>query len=81
MFVGLGTIVIFCLMNIVPHFLYGPGEDALALTVEYGSKLNSDGAFEALEKEDRKTLCNSNGMSQLTIFILNIFHFITPSVG
>lgn len=33
---GLYTVVAFCLMSALPHFLYGPGLDALSLTVEYG---------------------------------------------
>lgn len=58
---GLITIVIFCLMNIFPHFLYGPGADALALTVEFGGKLDANSSLEVLENEKRKTLCNLNG--------------------
>lgn len=34
MAIGLFTIVLFCLLNALPHFLYGPGHDALQLTVE-----------------------------------------------
>lgn len=34
---GLMTIVAFCLLTALPHFLYGPGEDALKLTLEYGA--------------------------------------------
>lgn len=33
---GLYTVVAFCILNALPHFLYGPGEDALKLTTEYG---------------------------------------------
>lgn len=60
--IGLGTIVIFCLMNIMPHFLYGPGEDALSLTAEYGGQFDANSTIEVLEKEKRKTLCNTNGI-------------------
>lgn len=60
--VGLGTIVIFCLMNIMPHFLYGPGEDALFLTAEYGGQFDANSTIEILEKEKRKTLCSTNGI-------------------
>ncbi|KAL5281163.1 hypothetical protein ACFFRR_004900 [Megaselia abdita] len=34
---GLLTIVAFCLLTALPHFIYGPGEDALKLTLEYGA--------------------------------------------
>lgn len=34
--VGIYTVVLFCLMNALPHLLYGPGNDALSLTKEYG---------------------------------------------
>lgn len=33
---GILSIVVYCLLNSMPHFIYGPGEDALALTVEGG---------------------------------------------
>lgn len=49
-------------MNIVPHFLYGPGEDALYLTAEYGGQFDANSTIEVLEKEKRKTLCNTNGI-------------------
>lgn len=58
---GLGTIVIFCLMNMVPHFLYGPGKDALALTVEYGAHFDDYNSTKIFDIEKRKTLCNVNG--------------------
>lgn len=34
---GVYTVVAFCMMNALPHFLYGPGENALTLTEEYGA--------------------------------------------
>lgn len=33
---GVYTVVLFCVLNGLPHFMYGPGEDALALTTEFG---------------------------------------------
>lgn len=58
---GLCTTVIFCLMNILPHFLYGAGEDALALTVEYGARFDDANSSKIFEKEKRDTLCNVDG--------------------
>ncbi|XP_039275569.1 solute carrier organic anion transporter family member 74D [Nilaparvata lugens] len=54
---GIYTVVVFCLMNALPHLLYGPGEDALLLTKEYGSKSNM--SVSVFEKENRRTLCQS----------------------
>lgn len=44
----------------LPHFLYGPGEDALSLTKEYGPKLASDPANSTksiIPEKQRKFLC------------------------
>ncbi|XP_014246660.1 solute carrier organic anion transporter family member 5A1 isoform X2 [Cimex lectularius] len=51
--VGVYTIVLFCIMNALPHFLYGPGEDALGLTEEYGRLDNKTD----LDRHNRQTLC------------------------
>ncbi|XP_012060763.1 PREDICTED: solute carrier organic anion transporter family member 2A1 [Atta cephalotes] len=53
---GIYTVVLFCCLTMLPHFLYGPGEDALSLTKEYGaqSTLNTS---TILEKHSRKFLC------------------------
>ena len=41
--VASGTLVIAlaCFMRMLPHFLYGPGQDALELTLEYGANLTT----------------------------------------
>lgn len=57
---GLFTIVAFCLLTALPHFLYGPGEQALSLTKEYGASENDETTFEILEMEQMKTLCRTN---------------------
>lgn len=77
LYVGLGTIVIFCLMNIMPHFLYGPGEDALSLTAEYNGQFDANSTIEVLEKEKRKTLCNTNGIYH--IFLIQTYKKFTQS--
>ncbi|XP_035719579.1 solute carrier organic anion transporter family member 74D-like [Vespa mandarinia] len=38
---GIYTVVLFCCLTMLPHFLYGPGEDALMLTKEYGGKFQN----------------------------------------
>ena len=58
---GLFTITLFCVFSVIPHFLYGPGEQALKLTKEYGGKENDIETLKILENERRKFLCNTNG--------------------
>lgn len=50
------TIGIFCLMNAWPHFLFGPGQDALDATVEFG---RSD--FNKSTAKQHKELCQTGG--------------------
>jgi Organic Anion Transporter Polypeptide (OATP) family len=57
---GLFAIVTFCLLTSLPHFLYGPGDQARSLTREYGSLENDEATFEVLEMEKQKTLCRTN---------------------
>ncbi|XP_017054222.1 solute carrier organic anion transporter family member 74D [Drosophila ficusphila] len=58
---GLLTIVCFCVLTTTPHFLYGPGEDALALTSEFGGLPDENATMEAIEEQRTKTLCRLNG--------------------
>ncbi|KAH8369791.1 hypothetical protein KR093_000982, partial [Drosophila rubida] len=58
---GLLTIVVFCLMTTSPHFLYGPGEDALALTEEFGGIPDENATLEAIAEQRSKTLCRLQG--------------------
>lgn len=58
---GLLTIVLFCLMTTSPHFLYGPGEDALALTKEFGAIPDENATLEAIEEQRSKILCRTTG--------------------
>lgn len=48
-------------MTTLPHLLYGPGEDALALTAEFGAQPDENATKEAIEKQNSKTLCRLNG--------------------
>lgn len=61
MALGILTIVIYCLMNVVPHFLYGPGEDALLLTVEHGAVMDDDKTNAVQEMENNLLICQRNG--------------------
>jgi hypothetical protein len=36
MAVGIFCVAMFCFITLLPHLVWGPGEDALALTKEYG---------------------------------------------
>ncbi|CAB0005693.1 unnamed protein product [Nesidiocoris tenuis] len=57
---GLYTVVLFCLLNALPHFLYGPGDDALSLTMEYGgSTIDHNATQDALEKFHSSSLCKA----------------------
>lgn len=47
-------------MNIFPHFLYGPGQDALALTQEYGAKMDENYTQNMFEQEKNKKLCRDD---------------------
>ncbi|EDW72267.1 uncharacterized protein Dwil_GK20832 [Drosophila willistoni] len=58
---GLLTIVLFCMLTTTPHFLYGPGDDALALTSEFGALPDENATKEAIEEQRSKTLCRLNG--------------------
>lgn len=57
--------MIFCFLNAFPHILYGPGEDALHLTVEHGAVFDSNSTIESIEEQKRKTLCRVNGMKKV----------------
>ncbi|XP_059225479.1 solute carrier organic anion transporter family member 74D [Stomoxys calcitrans] len=61
---GLLTIVAFCLLTAAPHFLYGPGEDALALTMEFGATPDENATMEAIKEQRSKTLCRLSGATE-----------------
>lgn len=48
------------MIYILPYLLYGAGEDALALTEEYGSTFNSNTTQELIHQEKMKELCYAN---------------------
>ncbi|KAK9758932.1 Kazal-type serine protease inhibitor domain [Popillia japonica] len=59
MALGLYTVVLFCLMTALLHWLYGAGEDALLLTTEFGARYDENITKEVFEKEQRKSLCHA----------------------
>lgn len=54
---GLSTIVAFCVLMAAPHFLYGPGDDALLLTAEFGGIADENATLDAIEEQRSKILC------------------------
>lgn len=58
MALGMYTVVLFCIMTALPHFLYGPGFDALSLTKEF--QLNDNSTSDSFFDEQSSFLCGSN---------------------
>jgi hypothetical protein len=50
--VACGTLVtsLACLMQLIPHLIFGPGQDALQLTSEYGASSGSNVSNSSLMK-------------------------------
>ncbi|XP_022915464.1 solute carrier organic anion transporter family member 74D [Onthophagus taurus] len=59
MAIGLYTVVLFCLLTALPHWLYGAGKDALFLTIEYG-QMDNNNTDKVFELEKKKVLCGIN---------------------
>lgn len=57
MALGMYTVVLFCLLTALPHFLYGAGADALSLTLEH--RTNDNASEEAHLRQQSKALCHS----------------------
>lgn len=69
---SLYAIAFYCLMSAMPHFLYGPGNDALQLTEEYRFELGNNATDLTGVKEARKGLCNVNGEYDEVFFFQRI---------
>jgi hypothetical protein len=81
MALGILTIVVYCLINATPHFLYGPGEDALSLTIEHGGVKDDEQTKTIQEKNNKKLLCQRNGKGKiLFLFVLLTKNFQFPKV-
>ncbi|XP_072401918.1 solute carrier organic anion transporter family member 74D-like [Diabrotica undecimpunctata] len=64
MALGMYTVVLFCLMSALPHFLYGAGDDALSLTLEHKAFANTslysnEHTMAAMLQQQRKHLCQA----------------------
>lgn len=70
--------IVFCFLTVVPHFLYGPGEDALALTVQYGGQSLNLSTADAIEFENQKKLCSASGRGEPSIS--RIVRIMVPSL-
>ncbi|XP_071453353.1 solute carrier organic anion transporter family member 74D [Hetaerina americana] len=61
---GIFAVVLYCLLTALPHFIYGPGEDALALTIEHGFSKGHNATSVGLTSElpwwtrKKRVLCN-----------------------
>lgn len=55
------------MMNAAPHLIYGPGEDALALTVEHGGVRDEEQTKAIQDFNNRKLICQQNGMRKLLV--------------
>lgn len=76
---GILTISIFCILTSLPHFLFGPGEEAVLLTTEFGATFDDDMTFEIMEKEKSKSLCQTNN-SENCIFISLYLKILKPGL-
>ncbi|XP_051170811.1 solute carrier organic anion transporter family member 74D [Leptopilina boulardi] len=57
--IGIYTVVLFCCLTMLPHFLYGPGKDALMLTKEYGIAEQNITNESLLKMKEGKFLCQN----------------------
>lgn len=51
----------FTLLTVTPHFIYGPGEEALSLTKEYAAMQDYNLTQQIGEAQNSKTLCRADG--------------------
>ncbi|XP_047001250.1 solute carrier organic anion transporter family member 74D-like [Schistocerca americana] len=58
---GMYLVVGSCLLNALPHMLYGAGDESLRLTEEYGATINVNETLQLIEQERRKALCQPEG--------------------
>ena len=49
------------MLTVTPHFIYGPGEDALSLTKEYGAVSDINISYQDLIEQQQKRLCRNDG--------------------
>lgn len=56
---SISQVVAFCCLTMLPHFLYGPGQDALLLTKEYGAKNPNTSTSYTIPEKMKKFLCKT----------------------
>lgn len=52
--------MLYCFIYAAPHFIYGPGDEALSLTEEYGAIKDHEHSKALQEMKDKKLLCRTN---------------------
>lgn len=77
---GVYTVVAFCLMNALPHFLYGPGLDALSLTVEHGGVSDGNMTAAIIGNNDRYIM-NGLPRHKIATFWIGLFVTSVPKCG
>lgn len=58
-------VALYCFINSAPHFIFGPGEEALSLTEEFGGVRNIHHSTALQEIKDKRLLCRTNGKTKL----------------
>lgn len=61
--IAFGMMIVACvfLMNTSLHVIYGPGEDALLLTTEYGATFDINSTSSSVQMKNKNILCQLNG--------------------
>ncbi|XP_063233126.1 solute carrier organic anion transporter family member 74D-like [Bacillus rossius redtenbacheri] len=54
---GIYTVVLYCLLTLTPHLLYGVGEEALALTVEHGGRSVANLSASYVDPDLKNVMC------------------------
>lgn len=58
---SLYAMALYCLLSVIPHFIFGAGKDAFELTEEYKSLIGINISVVTMVESNRKSLCNKNG--------------------
>ncbi|KAG5674919.1 hypothetical protein PVAND_004864 [Polypedilum vanderplanki] len=81
-------VIVYCFINAAPHFVFGPGEEALSLTSEYGAVMDEEHSRELQENKDKRLLCRVNATTHETScrkdegdFMAQVFFFVAQLVA
>lgn len=89
---GVLSMVLYCLISAVPHFIYGPGEDAISLTKEFNGIMDEASTKAAYDTQNRKLMCqkgqatgdcqrdDGNLLAQVYFFVAQIIAGIGQSL-